>query len=309
MQILLDVTLPVFIVIGAGYLAVWRNLFSQSQVDGLMKFTQNFAIPCLLFRAISELDLGESFDWRLLLSFYTGSVSVFIAGALGARYIFGRPPEDSVAIGFCCLFANSVLLGLAISERAFGLDSMAPNYAIVAVHAPICYGIGITTMEIVRQRGAFGVATLGNVLKAMFRNALMIGIALGFATNLSGADLPEAITDAVDLMVRAALPAALFGLGGVLVQYRIDGDLKEVAYICLLSLLVHPLIVWGMGTQVIDITREQLRSAVITAAMAPGVNTYIFANMYGVAKRVSASGVLLGTLASVLSASVWLLLF
>jgi predicted permease len=42
--------------------------------------------------------------------------------------------------------------------------------------------------------------------------------------------------------------------------------------------------------------------------MAPGVNGYIFANIYGVAKRVAASSVLISTAASVITAWIWLLL-
>jgi predicted permease len=45
---------------------------------------------------------------------------------------------------------------------------------------------------------------------------------------------------------------------------------------------------------------------VITAAMAPGVNAYVFANIYGVAKRVAASAVLLGTAVCMLTAWFWL---
>ena len=48
MSILLQVILPVFLVIGFGYLAVWRKWFSDSGVEALMRFTQTFAIPCLL---------------------------------------------------------------------------------------------------------------------------------------------------------------------------------------------------------------------------------------------------------------------
>ncbi len=40
--------------------------------------------------------------------------------------------------------------------------------------------------------------------------------------------------------------------------------------------------------------------------MAPGVNAYLFAAMYGVAKRVAASAVLLATAASILTIWVWL---
>ncbi|MGA1760313.1 MAG: AEC family transporter, partial [Paracoccaceae bacterium] len=103
MQALLDVILPVFLVIGFGYLAVWRGWFSTAGVDGLMKFTQNIAIPCLLFKALSTLDLQQSFDWRLLTSFYTGAFCCFLLGMFGARFGFKRDWQDSVAIGFCCL--------------------------------------------------------------------------------------------------------------------------------------------------------------------------------------------------------------
>jgi malonate transporter len=42
--------------------------------------------------------------------------------------------------------------------------------------------------------------------------------------------------------------------------------------------------------------------------MAPGVNTYIFANLYGSARRVAAASVLVGTAASIVTVWLWLLL-
>ncbi len=85
-----------------------------------MKFTQNIAIPCLLFKALSELDLGQSFDWRLLTSFYSGAFICFLLGMFGARYVFKRDWQDSVANWILLLVFNSVMLGLAITERAYG---------------------------------------------------------------------------------------------------------------------------------------------------------------------------------------------
>jgi predicted permease len=305
LQILLDVILPVFLVIGFGYVAVWRGWFSSDGVDGLVRFTQNFAIPCLLFTAIARLDLGQSFDWRLLLSFYTGSLTCFLLGIFGARLVFGRDWEDAVVIGFACLFSNSVLLGLVLTERAYGVDALEANYAIIAVHSLFCYGLGISVMEAVRARGEGFFAGVPRVLKAMFSNALILGIMLGFAVNLSGLPLPDVFDDALDMMVRAALPAALFGMGGVLAGYRAEGDLRIVFYICVVSLLIHPAITRGMGLA-LDLSVEATRSAVVTAAMAPGVNAYIFAAMYGRAMRVAATTVLVATGLTILTASGWL---
>lgn len=306
MQALLDVILPVFIVIGFGYWAVWRDYFSDQGVDAIMKFTQNFAIPCLLFRAIAGLDLSASFDLGLLASFYIGATVCFLLGLMGARHLFKRDWPDAVAIGFCCLFSNSVLLGLPITERAFGPEALAGNYALVAFHAPFCYLLGVASMEIARGSGTHPLAAIGDVLRSLSKNALVIGIILGLIVNVTSVPLPGILLDAVDMMVRAALPAALFGLGGVLVRYRPEGDMKTIAMVCVISLVIHPAISWSTASA-FNIDRDAFRSVVLTASMAPGVNTYIFANMYGTARRVAASSVLITTVVSVLSIWLWLL--
>jgi len=224
----------------------------------LMKFTQGFAIPCLLFRAISTLDLGQSFDLTVLGIFYFGA-----------------------------------------------LVALEANYAIIAIHSPFCYGVGITAMEIARNRGGSIAKLPGKVLRAMFHNALIIGITLGFIVNLTGLPLPGAFSDALDLIIRAALPAALFGLGGVLYRYRPEGDMRTILYVVVISLLLHPVVVWTLGNAV-SLSTDALRSAMLTASMAPGVNAYVFANMYGKARRVAASAVLISTGLSIFTVWCWL---
>ena len=160
-------------------------------------------------------------------------------------------------------------------------------------------------MEIARNRGGSVAALPGKVLSGMFHNALIVGITLGLFVNLGGIPLPGVLTDAIDLMVRAALPAALFGLGGILYRYRPEGDMKTILYVVAVSLVLHPTIVWMLGRWN-DLSPEAFRSAILTAAMAPGVNTYVFANIYGKAKRVAASAVLIGTGLSIVTVWLWL---
>lgn len=304
-QSLLQVILPVFVVIGFGYVSVWRDWFPVAGIDGVMRFAQNFAIPCLLFQAIAKIDIATSFDPALLASFYVGATLCFCLGFAAARVIFKRDTEDSIAIAFCCLFSNTVLLGLPITERAYGPDVLAANYAIIAFHAPFCYLLGITTMELVRARGSGALGAGRKVLNAIARNALFVAIGLGFLWNFGGIPIPQVVDDGLSLVSRAALPAALFALGGVLVQYRPEGDMAQIAFVCAISLLVHPAITFALGSA-LALPNDSLRPAVMTAAMAPGFNAYIFANMYGRAKRVAASSVLMSTGASILTAWLWL---
>ena len=306
MQALLDVILPVFFAIGLGYVLTWCRIFPVSAVDGLMQYAQGIAVPCLLFLAIARLDLSKAVDAGLLISFYGGASICFVIGIIAARLLANRTWEDSVAIGFCCLFSNSVLLGLPINERAFGADTLAGAYTIIAFHAPFCYGLGIAVMEFVRHRGQPPTAMLRSIGKAVFNNALVLAIIAGFAVNLLDLPLPGLAEDGLDLIARSALPAALFALGGVLVQYKPEGDAKAIAIVCVFALVIHPSITWTLGTlQAVPI--ELFRAGVLTAAMAPGFNAYIFANMYGTARRVAATSVLVSTGLSIASVWLWLL--
>ena len=305
MSALLDVIIPVFLIIGFGYCAVWTKLFSEETIDGLMKFTQNFAIPVLLFDAIAKVDLFNVFDLSLFLSFYLGATAGFLIGFLGSRYLFGRPIEDSVAIGFCCLFSNTVMLGLPITERAYGTDALQYNFAIVSIHAPFCYFLGITVMELVKSSEKSIKKNVFVILKAMFSNALVVGIVLGFIVNILGLSIADTIQASIDMITAVALPAALFGMGGILYQYRPEGDAGPILMVCAVSLIIHPLIVWLTGSK-FNLNDAQMRSAVITAAMAPGINTYVFANMYERARRVASTGVLLSTTLSIGTVWCWL---
>lgn len=303
----LAVTVPVFLIIGAGYLAVWRGLFTQGQVDGLMVFTQRFAIPCLLFLAMMRLDLSDGIDWRLLASYYSGSLLCFVGGILGTLFWLKRGPEDAVALGFAAMFGNTVLLGLPIASRAYGEESLAPNYTIIAFHAAFCYLIGISAMEVVRAGGSGLLGGVKTVMRKLSVNSLMLGVAFGLAANLTSLPLPGPAVEALELIARAALPAALFGLGGVMVQYRPEGDARGIVLCCGIALILHPAWTWGMSAA-LGLGQAQVRAAVLTAAMAPGVNAYLFAAMNGKAVRISASSVLIGTAVSVLTVSGWLLL-
>lgn len=302
---ILNIVAPVFLVVGAGYLAVRGGIFSAEPIDHLMKFAIQIAIPCLLFRATSTIDLGAAFDWRILAAYYGASLIGFVVTYFVARKLFGRRPGEAVAIGFAALFSNLVLLGLPIAERAWGFDTLAPNFALVSVNAPICYLIGITAMEILRADGRNALETMRVVLNAIFRNSMMIGIGLGFVVNLGSITLPDALIGAVDLLARASLPVALFALGGVLTRYTLSKSLGEASSVALVSLILQPALTWLVATQ-LGLSAQIVNSIVLMAAVAPGLNAYLFASMYNRAVGAAASSVLLSTLLSVFSVSAWL---
>lgn len=302
----LQIVLPVFLVVGAGYGAVRARAFPEAAIQPLMAFAQGFAVPCLLFMALVRLDLAASFDARLMVSFYAGALLCFALGYAVARKGFGRRPGESVALGFAALFSNSVLLGLAVTEQAFGREALAPNFALISIHAPVCYLVGVAAMEFARADGRGAAETARVAARAMFRNPITMACFAGLAWNLSGLPLPRPLAEAADMIARAALPAALFGLGAALSRYRIRSALGEAAAISAVSLLVHPALALVLAHWVFALEPAYVRSAVVMAAMAPGLNAYMFATMYDRATGEVASTVIVATAASVVTASGWL---
>ena len=118
--------------------------------------------------------------------------------------------------------------------------------------------------------------------------------------------LPDPVEAATGTLGQAGLSTALFGLGGVLARYRPEGDLRLAGMVAVLSLAMHPAITWLLATRYFGLSVAELRSATITAAMAPGINAYLFAHMYGVGKRVAATSVLACTALSIFTTWFWL---
>lgn len=308
MHILLEVTTPIFLIIGGGYLVTHLGYMKLSAAEGLMFFVQNIALPIMLFNAIANINLSVGLNYKLLFSFYSGSLLCFVIALAITFLYFKRSWEDSVVIGFTALFGNTVLLGLAIVGRAFDEVALTGSYLIVAFHAPFCFLVGITTMELYKSGQNRDKPILVSVLSVIWKNAILMGMVLGFIFNILELSLPRVLAVPVEMIASSAIPAALFALGGILSQYKPSGDLKIIGMICFLTLVFHPFIAWVLSSQVFNIQRSLIQSVVITAAMPPGLNAFIFASMYRRGTRIAASSVLLGTIAAIITSSVYLYL-
>ena len=304
----LQIVLPVFLVIGIGYFSAHFKFFSVQQASALMRFATQFAIPCLLFNALVNLDLAKEFRPEILIPFYIGAFASFALVWLGAGVFFKHSPGARVSICFAGLFSNLVLIGLSIIELAYGVASTKTAIAIIAMHAPFCYILGITSMEFSRAGGLGLKATLKAVGKQVFSNTLMLGIMLGFIANLTELSIPAPITASLTMIASAALPVALFSLGALLVSYKISSGLGEVGMVSVSKLILHPVIAYVIGSFIFNLPPEVLKPLVIMAAMPPGMNVYIFADLYDRAKGIAASSVLVSTILSVFTISIWLVI-
>ena len=303
---ILGIVAPVFLVVMIGYVASRARILSDADVDSLLRFTTRVAVAALLFRATATLDLGARLDPVALACYYLPAFTTFTLGVIGARRLFRLRPGESVAAGFTALFANSLFLGLPIIERAYGEMATPVALAIVAIHAPTMYFVGIVTMESAARDGGGLFAGMRKVAWSMSHNPLVLSVAAGFAMNLSGLPLPGFVEESLRLLAAAALPLGMFGIGAALTRYRFGGNWSETGYFVILTLLIRPALIAFLAYVVLDLDPLVAKVTVMMGAMPGGINIYLFAALYGRSEALAANALLVGTVAGIVTVTLWL---
>ncbi len=304
----LNIVLPVFLLVGVGYVAVRFARFPQTGIAGMIAFVNNYAAPCLLFRAMLEVDFGAVFDVRILGGFYIGSFSALGVGILVAILVFARKLSAAIIIGFSGAFTNAILLGFPILQRAYGEEALPVLFSIVAFQAPLMLTSSTIFLEFSRRQEAAVWPTLKGALRRIVTNPLVLGIGLGVLGNISGLVLPEALDVLTKTLAGAVVPVALFGLGGALTAYGLSQNWRQAGGVAAVKLFVHPAIAWVVMVPLLGVPIEIARYGVLLAAMPTGINAYIFSTTNREAEDVAANAILMTTLVSIASISIWLLL-
>ena len=84
MEQIATIVLPVFGIIGIGYLVAWLGVISVETGDAIADFVYAVPIPVLLFRTIATADIPEgAAPLFLLLAHFIGFSAMWTAGTLG----------------------------------------------------------------------------------------------------------------------------------------------------------------------------------------------------------------------------------
>ena len=306
MLAILTVIAPIFALMGLGYTAVRFRLFPADGIKSLIAFVNNFATPCLLFHSLVTSDFSAAFNIAIIGPFYLGAVICFVIGIVIAMKIFGNTPGESVSVGFSGTFTNTVLVGLPIMSRAYGGDSLPVVLSIIGLHGAILLTVGMLTMELMRRDGQSLGKTLVSAGKRIGSNPLIWGIAAGMIGYFSGLTLIEPAEAFFTMMSQAVVPAALFGIGGALNEFKLSENWQQAMVAAIIKLIVHPAIAYMLMIWVLHVPMEIARYGILLSAMPAGVNIYIFATMYNRGVSVAANTILIATVASAATISMWL---
>ncbi|WP_375449874.1 AEC family transporter [uncultured Devosia sp.] len=308
MLTILAVIAPIFALMAFGFGAVRFKLFPADGIRSLIAFVNNFATPCLLFHSILTSDFRSAFNLSIIGPFYLGAVICFAIGIVIAIKGFGNTPGEGVSVGFSGTFTNTVLVGLPIMQRAYGLESLPVTLSIIGLHGAILLTVGMVTMELVRRDGQPLGKTLLVAARRVLSNPLIWGIGGGFIAALLGVTLIEPAEAFLVMMSQAVVPAALFGIGGALNEYKLSDNWKQALVASLIKLILHPILAYILMIWVLRVPMEIARYGILLSAMPAGVNVYVFATYYKRGESVAANTILIATIASAVTISGWLLI-
>lgn len=292
---ILDIVLPIFALIGAGYVIARTPLLSPEGVRGLTAFVFWVAIPALVFRAGMRLFDGPPLDAGVLVAFYGGVLIVFPVAMLAGRLLFRLPLPELAVFGASSTYPNNVMIGIPVAVMIYGDAALLPASAIIAAAPLAFYGSTAILIEAGRSRRADLIGIAASALLGVLKNPIVIGILLGLAFGATGAPLPAAAAAVIDLAAAAVPATALFCLGASMAGYRIAGDIAQSAFVTLMKLAVMPPVVWTLGAHLLGLDGVTLGVAVLFAALPAAANVFLLAKQHGVFVQRAGSVVLIST--------------
>lgn len=303
MTVILNVTLPVFAIIALGWTMGRLGVLGDAATEALNKFVYWVALPPALFLATARNPIAEFVNGPFLGAFLGSMLAVFALGALLGRLIHRSPPEVTVMQALNACFSNTGYMGIPLFIAAFGPQGVAPAALATVVMSAVMVGLAVVALELSGASGKGVAAALGDVVRALGRNPLVVAPVAGLALSALGAPLPRPLVTFCEITGAAAGPCALFAIGLFLAGRPLTGQLGEVAWITALKLVVQPALCWWLATRIFAMEPEWAAAAVILAALPTGALTFVVAQQYRTYVEKTSTAILVTTVVSTITLS------
>jgi hypothetical protein len=311
MATIVGIIFPIFGLIGLGYLGRRLGLLTGDAAAALSGYVYYFSLPALLYVKVAEVPVAEFFSGNLIFAYsggiLTASLLIWAVGKL--RGI------DRRYMGMFILnatFGNVGYMGVPFNTVAFGERGMPVVALTIVLTLTITTILSVTLGLAVMQGGGSNVGGWRGLIPSLFparllSNPVLLSIALGVVSSFFGVSLPEPVQRFLGLLADTAGPVALFAIGTFLYGTPVLKGLREVTVLAGVKLVALPLltILWFYW---LPVDRVPFAIAVLQSAMPVAATNFVFAQQFGVAEEVTAAGILVSTVVSLVTLSVLLLL-
>ncbi|MDO8276003.1 MAG: AEC family transporter [Serpentinimonas sp.] len=314
---ILLVTFPFFALVLAGYAATRRGWLALNAIPGLNAFVLYFALPALLFRFGSTTPIAQLLD-AAVFGVYLLAALLLVALVVALSKRRGLGWNDAAFGALVVAFPNTGFMGVPLLAALLGPHSVGTVMVLIVVDMVLTSSLCIALSRLGGQAGG-ALAAAKQALRGVLANPMPWAIVLGALASAYGLRLPGPLEQTVWLLADAATPVALFTLGAVLARAQLQAaagqqaqaqqawgqDLAEPLQLALLKLLLHPLLVWLVGTGAIALGVAldpfALTVMVLVAALPSASNVVLLAERFGADSGRIARIILLSTALSFLS--------
>ena len=305
---LIEILFPIVAITTAGYFIRLKSYLSDTDGLSLEKVSFNILIPCLLFFGTATADFPETIDWTLLGGFYISVLIVYLFGMLIARLLYTYSLTELSVIGMGSSYSNVTIIGIPLCLQVFGNAAFLPIFIIISIHNILLFGFGVLVAGARKDSSSTVLQHLTLLLKDILRNPIIVSLLSGMLVNLSNIRLYVPLASALSLISQAAVPMALFTLGGALTRYKIAGNVNSALIMVLLKLLLLPFLVWLFVFHVFDVDPLWAGTAVLLSATPVGISPYIFSIKYRACESQIASAIVSSSSFSIITISGFILL-
>jgi hypothetical protein len=303
MLAVLAIIVPVFALIGLGFLAQRFGYLTDGAGRILAEFGFKVAMPALLFRAMLSVGEMPGSPLLLLVAYFSATLTVWLTATVLNSVLLRRPAADAAAIGMGSCFGNTVMLGIPLALTAFGPEAATPIALLIAVETPLLWVMATLHMEAARRGRSMSFAALGGVLWDLVRNPIVMSLIAGIVWRQTGLGMAPMVDKITGMLAQAAVPSALFALGMTLATFAIRSELKTLTLLCVLKLVLYPVAAYVLTVHVFQVPPLWSAIAVLFAAMPVGANAYLFAARYQTAEAPVSGAIAVSTLIAVFTVS------
>ncbi|MFJ6935129.1 AEC family transporter [Streptomyces sp. NPDC101132] len=298
--------LPIWSITAVGWAAGRFDVLGPHAQGVLGRFAFTFAMPALLFLTMSRSRVGDLFQPGVLV-FALSLLAVFAVGLVLGHWVFRRGPGERAIGAMAAAYVNSANLGIPVAVHV--LEDTSFLVAAALFQTLLITPLILTLIDLGTRRGTRERWLA--LLKLPFRNPIVAASGGGLAVAALGRPLPPEVTEPLQLLGGAAVPAALFALGMSLhARVRPDtGGRAERGVLVTLKVVGQPLLAYALGRWAFGLGGHALLSVVLVAGLPTAQNAFLFASEYRLDTDLARDTVLLSTLCSMvsLSAIAWLL--
>ena len=300
----LNATIPLFIMIALGYFLKRVHILTDGFLAAANKFNFTITLPVLLFTDLASKNFKETFDLKFVL-FCAGSTTIGFFAAWILAKIFMKNKNNVGEFVQACYRSSTAVLGLALIPNIYGSTGMAGMMVLGAV--PLYNVYAVIVLQTESPINKKGEKNIQRALKGIVTNPILIGVILGLVASLINIKFPTIIDTSLNYVARIATPLAVICIGGEFSFQNAFKSIKTSSLAAFVKIVLLPAVFVPIAI-LMGFTTEKLVAILVMLAGPTTPSCFIMAKQYGYDGTITSSAVVLTTLFSSVTLTLFILI-